>query len=196
MGEGGGWDPLPPSGLLLLLLPPCSSPPRLETMQAAAQRSCSLSASHLRSARHPILRTASSSCSIRSALSAGPYPSQRRIASTYRASPRASAPAALSRRSAILAMASAAAAPQAGGDLLVVGPGVLGGYLGKLWKEAHPSSHVVGLTNTSAKHEMWESCMGLHKVTANLPPRMGLLTTVGPPILQAQIHGPRAYRQG
>ena len=38
-------------------------------------------------------------------------------------------------------------------DLLVVGPGVLGGYLGKLWKDAHPDSSVVGLTNTANNHD-------------------------------------------
>eukprot|EP00798_Chlamydomonas_sp_ICE-L_P020479 gene20478-27268_t len=37
-------------------------------------------------------------------------------------------------------------------DLLVVGPGVLGGYLGKIWKEEHPGSSVTGLTNTDANH--------------------------------------------
>jgi len=39
-----------------------------------------------------------------------------------------------------------------GDDLLVVGPGVLGGYAGKLWLEEHPSSTVVGLTNTEENH--------------------------------------------
>ena len=38
-------------------------------------------------------------------------------------------------------------------DLLVVGPGVLGGYLGKLWKDTNAGSSVVGLTNTTNSHD-------------------------------------------
>jgi len=38
-------------------------------------------------------------------------------------------------------------------SLLIVGPGVLGSYAGKLWKDAHPGASVVGLTNTSTNHE-------------------------------------------
>lgn len=38
-------------------------------------------------------------------------------------------------------------------DLLVVGPGVLGGYAGKLWREAFPGSTVIGVTNTANNHE-------------------------------------------
>ena len=40
-------------------------------------------------------------------------------------------------------------------SLLVVGPGVLGGLVGKLWREAHGSSPgctVVGQTNTDTNH--------------------------------------------
>lgn len=37
-------------------------------------------------------------------------------------------------------------------DLLVVGPGVLGSYAGKLWKESNPSARVVGVTNTNKNH--------------------------------------------
>ncbi len=38
-------------------------------------------------------------------------------------------------------------------DLLIVGPGVLGGYAGKLWRESFPSSRVVAQTNTDGSHE-------------------------------------------
>ena len=37
-------------------------------------------------------------------------------------------------------------------DLLIVGPGVLGAYLGVLWKAAHPGAAVVAQTNTPARH--------------------------------------------
>ncbi|KAK9814534.1 hypothetical protein WJX72_007487 [[Myrmecia] bisecta] len=38
-------------------------------------------------------------------------------------------------------------------DLLIVGPGVLGSYLGKLWLDKHPGATVVGQTNTDSSHE-------------------------------------------
>eukprot|EP01025_Chloroclados_australasicus_P037683 TRINITY_DN384_c2_g1_i1.p1 TRINITY_DN384_c2_g1~~TRINITY_DN384_c2_g1_i1.p1 ORF type:complete len:312 (-),score=23.52 TRINITY_DN384_c2_g1_i1:311-1246(-) len=37
-------------------------------------------------------------------------------------------------------------------DLLVIGPGVLGGYLGHKWLHAHEGSKVVGLTNGDQNH--------------------------------------------
>jgi hypothetical protein len=46
-----------------------------------------------------------------------------------------------------------AAAGAGSKDLLIVGPGVLGAYAGKLWKEAFPSSTVVAQTNTTNSHE-------------------------------------------
>ena len=39
-----------------------------------------------------------------------------------------------------------------GRDLLIVGPGVLGGYLGKLWKDQYPDARVVGQSNTTNSH--------------------------------------------
>ena len=39
-------------------------------------------------------------------------------------------------------------------DLLIVGPGVLGSYLGKLWKDKNPAATVTGQTNTTNNHEM------------------------------------------
>lgn len=47
-------------------------------------------------------------------------------------------------------MAASTANPS---DLLVVGPGVLGGYAGKLWKESHPECVVVGQTNSTSNHD-------------------------------------------
>ena len=38
-------------------------------------------------------------------------------------------------------------------DLLIVGPGVLGSYLGKLWKDKYPDACVVGQTNSTDSHE-------------------------------------------
>jgi hypothetical protein len=48
--------------------------------------------------------------------------------------------------------AGAAKAPSSN-DLLVVGPGVLGSYLGKLWLEQYPGATVVGQTNSEANHD-------------------------------------------
>lgn len=47
----------------------------------------------------------------------------------------------------------AAAAGGSGNDLLIIGPGVLGSYAGKLWREAFPGATVVAQTNTTASHE-------------------------------------------
>lgn len=52
----------------------------------------------------------------------------------------------------------AAAATSGGGkpssyDLLVVGPGVLGSFVGKLWLKDHPGVTVVGQTNTTNSHD-------------------------------------------
>jgi hypothetical protein len=38
-------------------------------------------------------------------------------------------------------------------DLLIVGPGVLGSYVGKLWLDDHPDVTVVGQTNTTSNHD-------------------------------------------
>ncbi|KAG1672215.1 hypothetical protein FOA52_002916 [Chlamydomonas sp. UWO 241] len=54
-------------------------------------------------------------------------------------------------------------------DLLVVGPGVLGGYLGKLWKEAHPGATVVGMTNTTTSHGRLKE-LGLEPATRDTLP--------------------------
>jgi prephenate dehydrogenase len=42
-------------------------------------------------------------------------------------------------------------------DLLVVGPGVLGGLVAARWREAHPDAAVVGQTNTTASHARLEA---------------------------------------
>lgn len=42
--------------------------------------------------------------------------------------------------------------PHPGQDLLIVGPGVLGQYLGKLWLDLHGPGTVTGLTQTTAHH--------------------------------------------
>ena len=55
-----------------------------------------------------------------------------------------------SRRTSIVAMATASASSS---DLLIVGPGVLGSYAGKLWGDAFPNATVVAQTNTTASHE-------------------------------------------
>jgi hypothetical protein len=61
--------------------------------------------------------------------------------------------AASSSMPAVVAAAGAAQAQPSGpNDLLVVGPGVLGSYLGKLWTEAFPGAAVAGQTNTPTNH--------------------------------------------
>lgn len=42
--------------------------------------------------------------------------------------------------------------------LLVIGPGVLGAYLGKLWGEEHTGALVTGHTNTAANHHRFAVC--------------------------------------
>ena len=44
------------------------------------------------------------------------------------------------------------AASPSSNDLLIVGPGVLGSYLGKLWLEEHGPGTVTGQTNSTANH--------------------------------------------
>lgn len=73
------------------------------------------------------------------------------------------APASSCRAASSRAVMAAAASSSGGGadDLLVVGPGVLGSYAGKLWKDAHPGAVVVGLTNTASNHDRsgMQQCM-------------------------------------
>ena len=40
-------------------------------------------------------------------------------------------------------------------DLLVVGPGVLGSYVGMLWQQRNPGATVVGQTNSTANHHRY-----------------------------------------
>ena len=56
------------------------------------------------------------------------------------------------RRASIVAMAAAGASSH---DLLIVGPGVLGSYAGKLWRESFPDATVVAQTNSDASHDRW-----------------------------------------
>ncbi|KAK9902760.1 hypothetical protein WJX75_005123 [Coccomyxa subellipsoidea] len=51
------------------------------------------------------------------------------------------------------ANASAADSVACPKNLLIVGPGVLGSYLGKLWLERYPAARVVGQTNSDASHD-------------------------------------------
>lgn len=51
------------------------------------------------------------------------------------------------------ASGSGAAKAPSSNDLLIVGPGVLGSYLGKLWLEQYPDATVVGQTNSDANHD-------------------------------------------
>ncbi len=56
----------------------------------------------------------------------------------------------------IMAAASdrtASGAQASSSDLLVVGPGVLGSYLGKRWLDGHQGAQVVGQTNTENSHD-------------------------------------------
>lgn len=45
----------------------------------------------------------------------------------------------------------------AANELLIVGPGVLGSYLGKLWIDTHGAETVVGQTNTTTNHNVLKS---------------------------------------
>lgn len=63
------------------------------------------------------------------------------------------APCAAAEVAAAAAGASNSAKAPASHDLLIVGPGVLGSYLGKLWLEQHPGATVVGQTNSANNHD-------------------------------------------
>lgn len=52
-------------------------------------------------------------------------------------------------------MVMSAAASASSQDLLIVGPGVLGSYLGVLWKQAFPGATVTAQTNTTNSHDRW-----------------------------------------
>ena len=43
-------------------------------------------------------------------------------------------------------------------NLLIVGPGVLGSYVGILWQQQQPSAVVVGQTNSSTNHDRSNAC--------------------------------------
>ena len=49
-------------------------------------------------------------------------------------------------------MAAGAAGPSGGKELLIVGPGVLGSYLGKLWLDGFGAGTVTGQTRTVNNH--------------------------------------------
>ncbi|KAF8059377.1 hypothetical protein HT031_005182 [Scenedesmus sp. PABB004] len=71
------------------------------------------------------------------------------------------------RGSGVVAMAAADGGER---DLLIVGPGVLGSYLGVLWREAFPGAAVTAQTNSDANHERLRK-MGLSPVTRDgVPP--------------------------
>lgn len=53
---------------------------------------------------------------------------------------------------AVVAAAAAAADGTGSNRLLIVGPGVLGSYLGKLWVDENGAGSVVGQTNSTTNH--------------------------------------------
>jgi hypothetical protein len=67
-------------------------------------------------------------------------------------------------------------------DLLIIGPGVLGAYLGVLWKAARPGAAVVAQTNTAARHAAL-AALGLAPRTggAATPERYARVAFAAPP---------------
>lgn len=67
-------------------------------------------------------------------------------------------------------------------DLLIVGPGVLGAYLGVLWKATHPSAVVVAQTNTPTRHAAL-AALGFAPRTGSeaTPERYGRVAFAAPP---------------
>ena len=53
-------------------------------------------------------------------------------------------------------------------DLLVVGPGVLGSYVGMLWQQQHPTATVTGQTNSTTNHDRYSSRNTFHQHLAML----------------------------
>lgn len=60
--------------------------------------------------------------------------------------------------------------PSTSQDLLIVGPGVLGSRLGKIWKDKFPEAVVIGQTNSDTNHAKYAlllcilTAFGLHPV--------------------------------
>ena len=125
----------------------------MQSLRSTKSSSCSQRPSHAA----PV-RSVSGSTRPRVRPFTGPSPS-----SSLPGTPSIGTPAigSITRRMANLASIATMALPASTShDLLVVGPGVLGGYLGKLWKDAHPGSTVIGLTNTSNNHDRWGGAAG------------------------------------
>jgi len=80
--------------------------------------------------------------------------------------------------------------PPSPDDLLIVGPGVLGAYLGLLWKAAHPGASVVAQTNTPARHAALAS-LGLSPRTGGqaTAERYGRVAFAAPPSGSADYVG-------
>ena len=57
------------------------------------------------------------------------------------------------------AKTSSAQAQPSGQDLLVVGPGVLGSYVGIIWQHTHPGATVTGQTNSTTNHDRYLSVL-------------------------------------
>jgi hypothetical protein len=118
-----------------------AAPSRAVRAAAAPARCCLAPARSLRRA------------AFRSPAGAAAHPLARRTMLAGGASALASAAAAHRGGAALAATVAAAGTAGAATDLLVVGPGVLGGLAGKLWREAHPGATVVGQTNSTANHD-------------------------------------------
>lgn len=79
-----------------------------------------------------------------------PLRAARRVAPAPRRRPHR--PSSTPRMPAPRVAAAASSSPPHADDLLVIGPGVLGGLVAARWAAAHPAARVVGQTNSDAAH--------------------------------------------
>mmetsp|Transcript_36403 Transcript_36403/g.102832 ORF Transcript_36403/g.102832 Transcript_36403/m.102832 type:complete len:364 (-) Transcript_36403:68-1159(-) len=91
--------------------------------------------------------------------------------------------AAAPKRCAAVSRRAVASVELAADDLLVIGPGVLGSYAGKLWLESHPGCKVAGQTNTETNHPQLRA-LGLEpclKPVAGAAPKFSNVLFSAPP---------------
>jgi hypothetical protein len=123
---------------------------RLAAAPQASKSFCYSTRSNTRSSPRPFTSSIRSGSDFRG-LSASPGTSVATAAASRRHFLAASGVlSASARRGTSIVMAAAAASSQ---DLLIVGPGVLGSYLGVLWKEQYPNCTVTAQTNTTNSHD-------------------------------------------
>lgn len=121
---------------------------RLSAAPQASKSFCYASGSHIISSPRPFSSANRSGSSAKGLLASTGTSAAAAAASRRQFLAASGALSASVGRGASVVMAAAASSQ----DLLIVGPGVLGSYLGVLWKEAYPNCTVTAQTNTTNSH--------------------------------------------